>query len=693
MRDALAYLSDPSLGLVREVRQPQIRMAGHVQKVLDDGGAAAIEAGVATGKTYAYLAPLLLKPRSRAVIATAKKQLQDQIIDKDIPALAQALGGDLRFSLVDDRGITQMVATARKGNGNYACRVLARQKNPTLAFEEFLAHSAYGDRAEYDGAVPMWWGEASAEDCVGKRCPSAENCGFLRLKAHMAQSKLVIVNHHILGVEMRYGLGKLVGGPYDVLVIDEAHKLADGIRGAFTRRMSKKIVEQISEQLNDTFSPFPRVAALKAAWNVVFDRLPNTHWREPHLREAPVFAFDSEDQQAALFEAMDAAWEEIDGTLERFGLGENQEGEGIAAFNDDAGLQKDLSVMIRARRRIDDLQQGVRLAQGIVKRKQDEDEEEYEQRREKLLKGNAIYGSYDERGGFQLYCAPVSLGGIAGNYFGGVRSKVLTSATLAVNGKFDHLEEMLGVKFDVTDVLASPFDYDRQGFVYIPRDTVPVSKPNRNADPSMMKPYLDALDLRVQRAVRLIELSGGGAFVLTTANDELDAFAREFKQRFPGRAFAQGHSRNEWDGDPPSALEKFLSTKDSILVGSKSFWEGVDVQGEALRLVIVAKLPFPQMNDPIIKAREKVAENPFVDVQMVDMLIDLRQGVGRLIRSKDDRGCVAILDNRVWTKRYGGTVMNAMPWSRDVITSDIKFCEQYLPKFAAYFRAKNQKVA
>lgn len=687
MRDAMSLLSDPSLGLVREVRPPQIRMAENVNRVLEAGGAYFVEAGVATGKTFAYLVPSLIAAGRRVVVATAKKQLQDQIIEKDIPAIAEVLGEDLRAVLVDAEGRPQLVATARKGNGNYACRVLARERAPSPSYLRFLDASPHGDRADLEDAAPPWWPEASAEDCVGRRCPQAATCGFTRMKREMASSKIVIVNHHILGVEMRYGLGKLVGGPYDVLIVDEAHKLEDGIRGAFTTRMSRRQMELTGEQLAGTFSTFPRVTALTRAWGVLFDRVPNVHWREPHLREPPVFG-DNDDVVDETFGALDEAWTEVDGTLERFGLGDGQDGEAeIADF--DPGLQKDLSVMIRARRRLDDLKRGLQLAQGRVPRKGDETDEEYEHRRTRLIAGTAIYGSNEDRFGFQLHCAPVKLDGIMAKFLGSIRTKVLTSATLAVNGSFAHLEEMTGVTPTITDILASPFDYDAQGFVYVPKDTVQVARAGRRDDPEANhKPYLDALQLRVDRAVRLIELSGGGAFVLTTANEELDAFARAVKTRFPGRAFAQGHRGAEWDGDPPSALAKFLATKDSVLIGSKSFWEGVDVAGGALRLVIVAKLPFPQMNDPIVKAREKLSANPFSEVQLTDMLIDLRQGVGRLIRSRDDRGCVAILDNRVWTKRYGGMVLSALPWSRGLVTTDFAMCERYLPRFAQHFARK-----
>jgi ATP-dependent DNA helicase DinG len=278
----------------------------------------------------------------------------------------------------------------------------------------------------------------------------------------------------------------------------------------------------------------------------------------------------------------------------------------------------------------------------------------------------------------------VSVGGIAGKYLSMVKTVIICSATLAIDNKFDHVTSMTGLSPVKTEVLPTSFEYDKQGFVFVPRGLPVISRTHPD--------YVDVMKRRVDMAVRLVELSDGGAFILTTANDELDAFATALKLRFPGRTFAQGHRKNPWDGDPQAALEKFRATPDSILVGSKSFWEGVDVPGGALRLVIMAKLPFPQYNDPIVKARERLAgANAFFDVQMVDMLIDLRQGVGRLIRSRDDRGCVAILDSRIWDKAYGGLVRRALPWSNSAVTSDLSVCEKYLPRFAAHFRNEGRQ--
>jgi Rad3-related DNA helicase len=403
----------------------------------------------------------------------------------------------------------------------------------------------------------------------------------------------------------------------------------------------------------------------------MFAGVPNRHWREPALREIPAFGDDDivDDVLGALTQSLD----EIGKTLEAFGDDTSQM---------EGSMQRDLALMGQAERRLESLERGLRLSQGYIAAKPDEDEEVFEQRKKNLLANTAVYGSQDAKGNVQIFCAPIELGGIAKQYLSQIKTTVLCSATLAVNNRFDHVTSMTGLSPLVTDVLPSPFDYDAQGFVYVPRDLPSVSRTDAT--------YEAIGRARVERICRLVELSNGGAFILTTANDELDAIAVELKKRFPERTFVQGHRKNQWDGDPQSILTQFRGTQNAILVGSKSFWEGVDVPGGALRLVIVVKLPFPQYGDPIIKARERVAENPFRDVQMTDMLIDLRQGVGRLIRSKNDRGCVAILDSRVWTKSYGGAALSSLPWSRDVVTSDMAVVEKYLPKYAAYF---NRKVA
>jgi ATP-dependent DNA helicase DinG len=693
MRTSHELLSNPVHGLVREARGPQLQMAASIERVLADGGAYFCEAPVATGKTYAYLLPALLASGRRVVVATAKKQLQDQIVLKDLPSLKRVLGNDLTRLLGPS-----LLGTQLKGKGNYACRLAALkiiEKNGGAdggEYNGFLHYSRYGDRAEFGGMPPRWWGSASAEDCVGKKCDHFDACGYIQLKRDVTQSKIVVVNHHVLGAEMFYGHGKMVGGPYDVLIVDEAHALAAGIRSAFTWRVAEDSISSLGDLLRRAPNSFPAVRRLSELWDEMFRAVNNKNWAEASARDVPVF--DEQLAQIAL-QGLDSVAGELEKTEKSYGGGDDEpeeisedempDGQRFDAIEIEEAAQEmieeegkafALAVIGQAKRRVEGLRRGLSSAQGIVEAALDP--EDPDGHRSRILANTAIYSTQDERGRFGVNCAPVNVGGIVGKYFANIKSIVLCSATLAVNGGFDHITSMTGVAPAIAEVLPTSFDYGKQGFAFIPRNMPVLGRKHPD--------YEQVMRERVEMAVKLVGLSGGGAFVLTTANDELDAFAGALKQAFPGRTFAQGHRKNPWDGDPASAFTKFKDTPNSILIGSKSFWEGVDVPGGALRLVIMAKLPFPQFNDPIIKARERLAgENSFVDVQMVDMLVDLRQGVGRLIRTRMDRGCVAILDSRVWDKSYGGMVRRELPWTNNQVTSDIKLCEQYLPKFAQYF--------
>lgn len=704
MKTTRELLSDPAHGLVREARPSQLAMAASVEDVLKNGGAYFCEAPVATGKTFAYLLPALLAQGRRIVIATAKKQLQDQIVAKDLPALRAILGGDARRVLGE-----KLLATPLKGKGNYTCRleaeVIIAKNSPEHEgpYQEFRRRSLYGDRADYSGMPPRWWGAATAEDCVGKKCDLFDECGYIRLKRDATQSKMVVVNHHVLGAEMFFGHGKLVGGPFDVLIVDEAHTLAAGVRAAFTHRIAEDSIQSLHDLLRRTSHTFPSVRRLIDPWDRMFASVPNRHYQDASAREVPVF--EQGDATVALdglraiqveLAKIEKLYAEPDDPLEDpdeepdeiFGERvmpvnaiEMDMDEHRGSAQESKG--RELALISQASRRIDGLLRGLSAAQGIVDGFDGgDDPENAEMRKQRILANTAVYATQDERGRFGINCAPVGVGGIMGKYLSQVKTVVLCSATLAVNGSFDHVASMTGIAPAKAEILPTSFNYDAMGFVYIPRNLPVLGRQHPE--------YAEVMKRRVDEAVRLVELSDGGAFILTTANDELDAFATALKQRFPGRTFAQGHRKNPWDGDAPSALAKFRATRDAVLVGSKSFWEGVDVPGGALRLVIMAKLPFPQFNDPIVKARERLAgESAFRDVQIVDMLIDLRQGVGRLIRTKDDRGCVAILDSRVWDKSYGGSVRKALPWSNGLVTSSMSVPERYLPQFAAHFKRKS----
>ncbi len=695
------YLTDPALGLVREARAPQLQMAASIEQVLTNGGAYFVEAPVATGKTFAYLVPALLAQGRRVVVATAKKQLQDQILEKDFPAIKRVFG---RNSLIS--------AVPLKGKSNYTCRLSAAkilEKNPAEegSYRRFLIQSVYGDRAEYPGSPPRWWGGATAEDCVGRRCHHFSECGFMTLKRSLAQARLIVINHHVLGADMYYGMGKLLGGPYDVLIVDEAHALAAGIRSAFTHRVAEDSITSLNELIKRASSTFTSIRKLIEPWNLMFEAVPNKHFNEADLKKTPVFSQGLATEVLGRLKEVEA---ELDTLEKRYNVEESEHDDpledpedyvdsmgekieaiegGQEAVEQAAADTKDfaLAIITQAQRRVGSLIKGLTTAQGIVEAAEGADPEEHEQKRERILANTAVFTSKDDRGRFGISCAPVNVGGIAGNYMRAIKTVVLCSATLAIDGRFDHVSSMTGLTPAKTEVLPTSFNYDAQGFAFIPRGMPVIGRKDEG--------YAEGMKKRVQMACDLVRLSDGGAFILTTANDELDMFAEALKDMLPGRVFAQGHRKNPWDGDPNAALAKFKATPDAVLIGSKSFWEGVDIPGGALRLVIMAKLPFAHPGDPIVKARsEQAGGSWFTEVALPDMLIDLRQGIGRLIRTVDDRGCAVILDSRVWTEpRYGGPVRRALPWSNNLVTSDFSVCERIIPKQAAYFRRQAQSQA
>lgn len=697
-------LSNPALGLVKEKRESQVKMAASIEQVLLEGGIYFCEGPVGLGKSYAYLLPAMLAAGRRIVIATDRKQLQDQLLNKDIPTLKKILGNNLTQVLGQ-----QKLATPLKGKGNYACRMLSHkhlEAHPDGgAYAGFLQTSAYGDKVDYKGQLPRWWNHATAENCIGKKCEFFNDCGYTRLKRDASQSHLVVVNQHLLGADMVYGFGRMLGGPYDTLIIDEAHTLATGIRSAFTHKITEQSIAEILDLLRG-LKKFASLTALTEAWPALFDNIPNKHYREANARDVPVF---NADAAKAVLLALNTALGDLakeerlygDDTSDASYDDDCEENNSSAFMIDgqvvepstegieiDAGAQREiakdysataLATLSQAKRKLETCIKGLTAAQGIVE--SSGDVPLTDDHKANILANTVVYAAQDERGKFSINCAPVNVGGIVGKYLAQIQSVVVCSATLAIEEGFGHIINMTGVHPTKSEILPTSFNYDSQGFVYIPRDLPVVTK--------TAPQYNQIMARRTDEILKLVTLSNGGAFVLTTSNEELDIFTTALKREFPGRVFAQGHSKNMWDGEPSVILNKFLATQDSILVGSKSFWSGVDVQGKALRLVIIAKLPFPQYGDPIIKARERLAgDRAFNDVQLTDMLVDLRQGVGRLIRSVNDRGCVAILDSRVWDKRYGGSVLKALPWSPGLVTSKMSVCEAHLPKIEAFLKSK-----
>lgn len=672
-------LGDPSRGLVSQVREAQLRMASSVDDVLANGGIYAADAPTGTGKSLAYLVPALLAEGKRIIIATAKKSLQDQLEKKDVPTLAAALGMQPKaihpLSMVN--GVPFHLVRVLKGKANYTCRLLAEKRNPGPSYEMFLAGSAFGDVADYPTSPPPWWSEATPEECTGRACKHYSKCGYIKLRAEVVQTRVVVVNHALLGLDMFFargqGGGKVLGGPFDVLIVDEAHQLHKGIRDAFTTKVEENALVDLDRQIRRTSFIATRHRNMAQLYADMFAALPNAHWREQHDREIPVFPRYAEDVIAAL-EGVD---DELAAIMRPYGVSGNPDDIG---FNEAFGkvlemipeedVKIHLMILAGVRRKVATLQQGIRTMQGEgVRQGKDEPEEEWLARNNRALGNTYVSASRDRRNNLRLLAAPIEVGGLVRGYFEKIGTVVVTSATLAVDGKFDHVENTIGVPFTKAEVLPATFDYQKQGLLFIPRD-IP-------DDPAA------AINRRIDYCEQLAKWSNGGAFILTTSYDDLDLITEALKGRLSLPVFAQDSSRRTWDGKAEQVLERFKSTPDAVLVGTKSFWEGVDIPGEALRLLVISKLPFPNPKDPLIKAKHRRDGATWRNVDYVEMMIELRQGAGRLIRTAFDRGVLALLDSRLWTKPYGKGIRNALGFP---LTDDLNHCKSTLPKILNYYK-------
>lgn len=660
-------------------------MADSVQEMLDNGGVYVVEAPVGCGKTFAYLTPALLATGRRIVVATAKKALQDQIEEKDLPAIAELLGvtDRLPHALKEGpQGALSYLSQVVKGKSNYTCQVAAAKFNPPAQYYSWLAQSAYGDRADYPGGVPIWWGGATAEDCMGSSCEAYGKCGFIKLKQRVAQSRAVIANHHLLGADMYYGPGKMVGGAYDILIVDEAHKLIDGIRSAFTVTVAESTADDLIKKLASTPFTLTRARALAPVWAEMFSGLPASDANASMLCDTPVF--DRKDADNVLTH-LRALYNELYGLLalycpETRALSVMELIMAALQGQTDSDLRNDLNTVGSCLRLVENCADAIRVMQAVpVEQRPGESEEDWEARNARIRGNTAVSRRQDSRGNVQFTAAPIRVGPIARAYFSQIKTVILASATLAVDEEFEHyVNDVVGAPPAKTEILPSTFNYPKQGFAFIPRDTPVVNR----FDPT----YGLIMRKKIEYCEELINLSRGGAFILTTSNEELDILAQALKPRLPYPVFVQGHSNNPWDGDAQVVKTKFLAETDAVLIGAKSFWEGIDIPGERLRLVIITKLPFPYQSDPMILARTNMyggSAKGWRHVSYVDMMIELRQGVGRLIRASTDRGVIALLDSRVWDKKYGAGVRAALKFP---VTTSIEDCRRDVPRVVEYYR-------
>ncbi len=622
-----------------EDRPGQWEMAKAVDRALASRRNLIVEAGTGTGKTLAYLVPLLLTGK-RTVVSTATKNLQDQLYLKDRPLVAKLLG--------DLGGAVRVVQM--KGRNNYLCleKLEAEESKPRLVGLEDLKEFAVirdwakttrsGDRAEIPDLPSnsrIWPRmDARREACTGRECRLFEDCFLTRMQRRARMADLIIVNHHLFFADLAMAdddFGAIIP-PHDAVVFDEAHQIENVCTTFFGLRISSAEVEALVRDAQD--------AAPKGQFgSVALDGLIKG------LRAASTrfFGIFSAYQTHTLLENRTAIREGHGGAY----TGLVQAIDGLRAnlvkfATKEDGAQRLLTAATQLRTTLravmgesdPDVQEdapGNMAVEGVV----EDNSRDY------------VYWVEKRGEGVILHATPVDVSSILRqSLFERDRSAILTSATLAVAGKFDFVRSRLGMSSGDELAVEGHFDFRRQTLLYIPS--------------RMPAPQSETYTERaVEEIVALLEASRGRAFVLCTSLRQMENLYREASGRVGYPCLKQGQ------GSHATLLDRFRRTDHCVLFATMSFWQGVDVPGEQLSCVIIDKLPFAVPSDPIVGARTKRIRNeggnPFMDYQVPSAAITLKQGFGRLVRSSSDRGVLAILDRRIVTKRYGRTFLKSLP--------------------------------
>ncbi|MEY4760266.1 MAG: hypothetical protein RLZZ200_122 [Pseudomonadota bacterium] len=604
-------------------RDEQRRMAVEVAATLSSRGRLLVEAGTGTGKTFAYLVPALLSG-GRVIVSTGTRTLQDQLFARDVPLLSRSLGRIARIELL-------------KGRANYLCRERLLNPQSELALDTgngvtvLLARlrdwsdvTRSGDLAEVpelsDGHPLRARVTSTRDSCTGPRCAEFSRCHVFAARRAASEADLVIVNHHLLLADLALkeeGFGDLLPSA-DALILDEAHQLPDLAAQFFRTSFGSRQVELLLQDLHGALvatGDGPRRLAVaedrvRHALQRVAERV-SVHAGPGGRQGWADSAYGLDEVCAELVHELSTLAGQI---LELDG------GEGLAQCASRAGaLCAALEEIAGA-----GTGEGARTLESAPRH-------------------------------FNLQLLPFDVGP---RFRALVDARpaawIFTSATLTVGGEFDHFLRRLGLGEDVATLrIDSPFDYARQALLFAPQAMPEPSSP-------------EFTDRVVERALPLVEASGGGAFLLFTSYRALERAARLLRGAW---AAAEGGTRYTLlvQGESPreQLLRRFRECGNAVLLGTSSFWEGVDVQGEALRLVIIDKLPFAPPDDPITRARVEHIRaqggNPFPEYQLPEAALVLKQGVGRLIRSERDEGVVVICDPRLVTRGYGRVLLASLP--------------------------------
>jgi ATP-dependent DNA helicase DinG len=600
-----------------EFRAGQVEMAEGVESALSDKRHLIVEAGTGTGKTLAYLVPALQSGK-RIVVSTGTKNLQEQLFFKDIPFLQQHFPRPLKVCYM-------------KGRSNYACRqkIYDADKEAVLIgleevadfqiIQEWEKTTEFGDRAEIktlpENSAAWAKVDARSDLCTGQKCPNYERCFITLMHQRAAESDIVIVNHHLFFADLSIKDENYEGGilpDYHAVVFDEAHEI-ENVAGEYFG------VSVSNYRLSDLRRDISVIARMKKFGTPELDRV----LQRLDEISGQFFGLFGEAERRVAFTARSAFREDNEEIYDDLLAALDLIGSHLKL------LQNPPDEILPLYRRAAELSMALRF---IL---EEEDDERY------------VFWMERRGRGTYLQATPIDVSDILSErLFDKVDTIVMASATLAVAGTFEYVEKRLGISGTRTLIVPGHFDYAKQALLYVPQ-RLPDPR-----DPAFTK-------LAAEEVSRILKHSRGRAFVLFTSYQQMRLVydAVSFDLEYP--TLLQG------TGPRSALLDEFRSTPNCVLFATASFWQGVDVPGEQLSCVIIDKLPFASPADPVVNARiesiRKAGGNPFYDYQIPQAAIALKQGFGRLIRSKSDRGVLVLLDNRITKQRYGQVFFDSLP--------------------------------
>ncbi len=607
-------------------RPQQLEMAQRVEQVIAEGGVLITEAGTGTGKTFAYLVPALLSGL-KVIVSTGTKNLQDQLYHRDLPLVKDILAIPAKVALL--KGRSNYLCIHRMENAAQEGRLRSRELvDQLMEVREWSGKTKVGDIAELT-SIPEDSGiwpviTSTVDNCLGSECLSFSTCHLVEARRRAQEADLVVVNHHLLCADFSLkeeGFGELLPEA-DCFIVDEAHQLPETASNFFGVSVTGR---QLLELARDSETEYLREAG-----------------DMPEI-PAQVTALSKSVRDLRLVFGLDlrrAPWSEVSGD------------ERITNALD--RVQNELVTLKELLGKIKERGKGLESC--------------HDRCEQILIKLDLLFAGDDDNSirWFETYSQSFNLNrtqlDVSEMFQSQMQQRpgswIFTSATLAVGESFRHFQDQLGVHEAITLCLDSPFDYPNQALWFVPRNMPEPRSPD----------YLDAV-LGIIEPV--IVASGGRAFLLFTSHRALRLAAEALEERVDFPLLVQG------SGPKTELLERFRELGNAVLLGTASFWEGVDVRGEALSCVIIDKLPFASPGDPVLQARidalKKRGGNPFMEFQVPQAAIALKQGAGRLIRDETDRGVLVICDPRLLSKGYGHTFLKSMPpMARTRVLDDVR---------------------